>query len=154
MHGEISSGGLPRGERGRENVLQLGGRATGHAGAARRGLILLPGFFIVDTDRFVPGPNNYAALDRLDLGGETTGVVPPLSPPPRRGGTLRVMRDPMADRAVMRLIRTPKVLPPGSAEMFTKESSMGRTPFPPHLSIAISEIWALAASDSRSRAFD
>jgi len=33
--------------------------AEGHVGAARRGLILLLGFFIVDTDRFVPEANNY-----------------------------------------------------------------------------------------------
>lgn len=34
--------------------------ALGHVGAARRGLILLPGFFIVDTGQLVPEPNNYA----------------------------------------------------------------------------------------------
>lgn len=77
----------------------------GHAGAARRGLILLPGFFIVDTDRFIPEPNNYAALNWLDLGGETTGVMPLASSPSlRRGRMLRVMRDPIA--GLMRLIGT------------------------------------------------
>ena len=39
-------------------------------------LILLPGFFIVDTDRLsFSEPNNYQALDRLDLASRTTDVT-------------------------------------------------------------------------------
>lgn len=45
-------------------------------GAASWRLILLPGFFIVDTDRFSSRPpNNYETFDRLGLAGETTGVT-------------------------------------------------------------------------------
>lgn len=87
-----------------------------------RGIILLPGFFIVDTDRFIPEPNNYAALDRLDLGGETTGVMLlASSPSPRsRGRMLRVMRDRVAGRMIMQLIRN-MYISPENTEMFTKK---------------------------------
>ena len=43
--------------------------ASEHIGVVGRGLILPPEFFIVE-HRFIPEPNNYAALDRLDLSSE------------------------------------------------------------------------------------
>jgi len=47
VYGKISNGGLPEGESfGSEDAL-------GHVGAARRELILIPRFFIVDTDSFL-----------------------------------------------------------------------------------------------------
>lgn len=122
MHGKISNGGLPQEETSFDSK-----DAPGHVGAARRGLILLPGFFIVDTDRLIPEPNNYAALDRLDLGGETTGVMPLASSPSlRRGRMLRVMRDPIVSRTIMQIIRTLErrntCVSPENTKMFTKES--------------------------------
>lgn len=71
--------------------------ASRHVDAARQGLILLLVFFIVDTDRLVSEPNNYARSIGSDLGGEATGVMPLATLPfLRRERMLRVMRDPIA----------------------------------------------------------